>query len=446
METRWIWPFELLEKIGEGGMGVVYRARCVTNNKIVAVKLLPSEISSDRVLVARFEREMNVLKTLDHPHIVHCFGGVCKGSQRYYAMELVDGGSLQQLIKKHKRLRWKRAVGYAVQICAGLGYAHENGIVHRDVKPANFLLTDRGQLKISDFGIAYVTTATKITAAGKTVGSYHYMAPEQIRGEGTIGPQTDLYALGCVFFEMLTGQPPFDGDTPATILHQHVHNPPPRISEAGIDCPDPTFADFVINSLLEKSVEKRPGNSQTVIDWLNASTRTTAAPAKKGGRGKSKGARSAKSSTRRVTKGLFDRIKKFSRLVSVSLTAVIVFVASSLFWNVRSPSGPVEDISSPSRAEALWIEASSSPHAALRIAASEALGQIGQTRDFVIPALIDRLADDSADVRRTAVIALGSLGPKSRSALTPLIRMQQRDPDPMVRRLASDAIPKIREQ
>ena len=239
IQDRWIWPFELLEKIGEGAMGVVYRARSVTNNREVALKLLPDEFASDETLAARFEREMDVLKTLKHPHIVHSYGGVCEGRRRFYAMQLVEGGSLYHLIKKRGPMSWKRAVDYARQMCAGLGFAHQHGVVHRDVKPSNFLLTKDGKLKLSDFGLAHVSSATKLTAAGKTMGTYQYMAPEQIRGSTDISAQTDLYAMGCVIFEMLTGRSPFTGDSPAEILQQHLEAVPPRVSDFALDCPDP---------------------------------------------------------------------------------------------------------------------------------------------------------------------------------------------------------------
>lgn len=180
-QNRWIWPFELLERIGEGGMGEVYRARFVKNDSIVAVKLLPSDVTNETIL-ARFEREIKILRSLRHPNIVHCFGGACEGDQQFYAMELVEGGSLSELLKKQGRFSVDRTIEYARQMCAGLKYAHERGVVHRDVKPGNFLLTPDGQLKLSDFGLATIAAGRKITADDRTVGTFLYMAPEQISG------------------------------------------------------------------------------------------------------------------------------------------------------------------------------------------------------------------------------------------------------------------------
>ncbi len=176
--SRWIWPFELLERIGEGGMGVVYRARYVINDREVAVKMLPDDVSSPTVL-ARFEREMEVLKGLRHPHVVRSFGGVCEDKHRFYAMELVEGGSLESRLRERGRLPWEQVVDFGIQMCSALQYLHDNGVVHRDVKPANFLIAGNGQLKLSDFGLASVIAARRITTAGKTAGTLLYMAPNR---------------------------------------------------------------------------------------------------------------------------------------------------------------------------------------------------------------------------------------------------------------------------
>src|SRR6185369_6147054 len=174
--------FELEEQIGAGGMGVVYRARYVGNDRKVALKLLPQHVATNPALAARFEREMAILKDLRHPHIVHCFGGTCEGDQWFYAMQLVEGGSIDKLLRDRGVLPWERVVEYGLQICSALQHAHQRGVIHRDVKPANLLLTVKDKIKLSDFGLALVTDESRLTAAGKAVGTYYYMAPEQIRG------------------------------------------------------------------------------------------------------------------------------------------------------------------------------------------------------------------------------------------------------------------------
>ncbi|MFN0198951.1 MAG: serine/threonine protein kinase, partial [Planctomycetaceae bacterium] len=265
MQQHWIWPFELLEQIGKGGMGEVYKARYVKNDKLFAVKLVSLDVDNPTTL-ARFEREMEILKNLKHPNIVRCFGGQCDNKQRFYAMELVEGGTLRRLLKSKGPLRWEKAIDYAVQICAGLGHAHDQGIVHRDVKPGNFLIGENDQLKLADFGLATLATADKLTSEGRTQGTFQYMAPEQIRGKPAPVPQTDLYAVGCVLFEMLTGRVPFEGKTPAECLHMHLKNAPPHVSEFVPGCP--AELDKLIQDLLSKEIDKRPSEAGVVIRRL----------------------------------------------------------------------------------------------------------------------------------------------------------------------------------
>ncbi len=261
MEPRWIWPFELLEKIGEGGMGVVYRARYTGNDRIVAVKLLPPDVAADSVLLARFERELEVLKQLHHPHIVRCFGGTCESAERFYAMELVEGGTLADHLGRKGKLAWEFVVDYALQMCEALQYAHEHGVIHRDVKPGNFLMTKSGQLKLSDFGLASIVTTNRLTAAGRTVGTIQYMAPEQIRGKSLTG-RVDLYAMGCVLFEMLTGHTPYAGENAATILQQHLSGPIPHAMAEALNCP--LKLDQLIFELMSKDADHRPATAAEV--------------------------------------------------------------------------------------------------------------------------------------------------------------------------------------
>jgi serine/threonine-protein kinase len=177
-------------------------------------------------MLKRFEREIDILKRLTHPNIVKYYGGGTHQGQRWYAMELVDGGSLQDILKKKKRLSWDQAVQVGRQLCAALEVAHNAGIIHRDLKPANLFVTKKGKIKLGDFGIARDTEATALTAAGKTVGTYAYMAPEQIQGNVPISRKTDLYATGCLLYEVLTGQTPFVADNPAEMLMQHLNDDP----------------------------------------------------------------------------------------------------------------------------------------------------------------------------------------------------------------------------
>ncbi len=268
MSSKWIWPFELLEKLGEGGMGVVYRARYVGNDRIVAIKLLPEEVAKNPTICARFDRELEILTQLRHPNIVHCFGGTTESKQRYYAMELVEGGTLGELLRTKGSFTWDHVVEYGIQMCAALQYAHDKGVIHRDIKPGNFLITKSGKLKLSDFGLATIVAGQRLTTAGKTAGTFLYMAPEQIRGRPPLSNRTDLYALGCVLFELLTGKPPFDAEAPAGVLHKHLKEPPPRVSSQLMNCPPEL--DRLVNDLLQKDPELRPASAAEVERRLHA--------------------------------------------------------------------------------------------------------------------------------------------------------------------------------
>ena len=267
---RWVWPFKLKDRLGEGGMGVVYRGEYAPNGREVAVKMLPRDVS-DPVILKRFEQELEILKGLKHPNIVRCFGGVCENDARFYAMELVDGGTLEEELDRRGRLPWEQCVEYGRQMAAGLQASHEKGIVHRDVKPGNFLKTPSGSLKLSDFGLARIDAGRNITRAGKTAGTVLYMAPEQIRGKD-ITPSADLYALGCVLYEMLSGRTPFEGDASASILHAHVTSQPPRLGSLATDCP-PDLEELV-HQLLEKEPENRPASAAEVGTRLDNLSQT----------------------------------------------------------------------------------------------------------------------------------------------------------------------------
>lgn len=267
MEGRVIGPFLVDEKLGAGGMGAVYRAMHIDTGRSVALKVLSARVSTSRRAVARFAREIEILKTLKHPNIVRCFGGGRHETDAYLAMELVSGGSLAALLRRRGRLTWEAAVDYMVQICSGLAYAHEWGIIHRDLTPANLLLTAEGQVKIADFGIARVSYGKRLTATKHTLGTVAYMAPEQIRGKPAVSHQSDLYTLGCVMFEMLTGRLPFVAESTAEMLYQHLGEEAPRVSTLVLDCP--IWLDALVAQMLEKNPAKRPRDASAVVLALN---------------------------------------------------------------------------------------------------------------------------------------------------------------------------------
>jgi len=442
MQEKWVWPFELQSKLGDGAMGEVYRARCVTNNKIVAVKLLPRELLADKTMAARFERELEVLKSLRHQNIVHCFGGKCEGKRRFYAMEVVEGGTLQDLLEKRKTLPWNEVIHFLKQMCSALAAAHGLGVVHRDLKPANFLITKDGDIKLSDFGLALVGSASKLTAAGKTMGTYYYMAPEQIRGSDDINTKTDLYALGCVLFEMLSGRPPFLGETPAEILHKHLKEPPPRISDLVKDLPQPGIADKLIGSLLEKDYRKRPENAEAVAEMIGAAVTA--------GKSITETAEFKKKPSRKSsqTVGSIDEetvaIQKLSIYGLSGLSALLLVVNLYLFFTREPPPLNASD-SAVLQSVDLWYQAYSDKSKAksVRAEAARALGVLGSTQEDAVKALIEGLKDNPTEVLVATIQSLGNLQEKANTAKPFLIRLQKSS-DPLVRTEATNALKKIR--
>ena len=267
MHPKTVGPFDLQEKLGSGGMGIVYRAAYRKNGRVVALKVLTPELSANPKLVARFEREMEILEKLDHPNITRYYGGGKSNGQHFYAMRLMGGGTLAELLKRKGSLPWELVIEYGQQICEALDHAHDHGVIHRDLKPANlFLRMDRKtgveKLVLGDFGIARDMDASGLTATGMTVGTYAYMAPEQINGKHAITARTDLYALGCVLYEMLTGQTPFQGSSAGDLMVQHLQSEPPPVRHLAVDCP--IWLETVVTQLLAKQPSDRPYDAASV--------------------------------------------------------------------------------------------------------------------------------------------------------------------------------------
>lgn len=253
---------ELGEELGTGTVGQVFRGRLKQTDTPVAVKFLQRAISDDELVRARFQREMSILERLEHPHIIHYYGGGRHDNQLFYAMEILDGGNVQDLLDKYGSLGWSEVASIARQICSALQHAHNHGIIHRDLKPSNIFITSDAVAKLGDFGIARDTNAADLTSHGLTVGTHAYMSPEQIRGDASVTGGADLYSLGCVLFEMLAGQRAFPGTNFANLFEQHLFKEPPRIREY---CPAlPTPMVEVVDSLLQKDPADRPFNARAV--------------------------------------------------------------------------------------------------------------------------------------------------------------------------------------
>jgi len=254
--------FKLLEPLGVGTVGTVYRAQSPDIDQPVAVKLLHPAISHDPNIVDRFQREITIMQRLNHPHIVRNYGGGLMDGQFFYAMQLLGSGSLKDRLREHGPLPWAQAAALSAQIASALQHAHNHGIIHRDLKASNLFFDDQCRIVLGDFGIARDIHEADITDDGITVGTYAYMSPEQICAGKEISGKADLYSLGCVMFEMLTGKPPFQGANFAQIWDQHLHKRPPGLREQGIDCPE--WFEKLILQLLEKEPERRPFNARAV--------------------------------------------------------------------------------------------------------------------------------------------------------------------------------------
>lgn len=224
--------YELLEQIGEGGMAVVYKARCKLLNRYVAIKILKPEFTKDLKLVESFKKESQAAASLVHPNIVGVYDVGREGNINYIVMELVEGKILSDIIKEEGPLDYKRAIDIGQQIASGLSCAHKNHIIHKDVKPHNVLVTKEGVAKITDFGIAkFVDNATIVGNTDTVMGSVHYFSPEQARG-GYVDEKSDIYSLGIVMYEMITAKVPFDGENPVTVALMHINNdiiPPSKV-------------------------------------------------------------------------------------------------------------------------------------------------------------------------------------------------------------------------
>jgi serine/threonine protein kinase len=243
--------YELLEKIGEGGMGVVYKAKCHLLNRFVTVKILKAELSNDEDFLARFKREATSVAKLSHQNIVNVYDVGSENQINFIVMEYIDGKTLKQIIKENVRLSYCNTIEIALQIARALDCAHKNKIIHRDIKPDNILITEDNTVKVTDFGIAKAADTETITSSNKVTGSAHYFSPEQAKGS-LVDCRTDIYSLGIVMYEMITGRVPFNADSTITLAMKHIQEPviPPK--EIIADLPEN------INKVILKAVEKEP--------------------------------------------------------------------------------------------------------------------------------------------------------------------------------------------
>ena len=344
-------PFLIEKELGSGAMGAVYLARYIKNNHRVAIKIMSSAINNNASssLVSRFEREAEILKHLNNPNIVRLFGiGKFKGL-RYYAMEVIDGETLEAILLRKGVFSWDETIELGKQICNALQHAHDNGVVHRDIKLSNLMVTKQGVLKLTDFGIAKDLDGTLLTGANCAIGTAAYMSPEQCRGESTVTGKSDLYSLGVVLFELLTGKRPFRGNNAVELFLHHVQSKPERPSRINLEIPK--FLDTLVLHLLEKKPEDRPPSASVVAKILEEIRVKILAQTSVGedlAKSYADGSGLTKTSERKKARKLLARIGKkdegtpwFRSCLFVSIMMLVVMFAFS--WTmyeifIRTPS------------------------------------------------------------------------------------------------------------
>jgi len=261
--------YEVLGPLGEGGMAIIYRGRRADDGRPVAIKILRDQYAHNAEFVARFEREAQAVARLSHPHMVQVYDWGRDGDVHYIVMEFVEGDDLKTLLRRAGRVNEVRAREIAEQVCDALQYAHTQGIVHRDIKPQNILIDRSGRVKVTDFGIARALASTTITETGTVLGSVQYLSPEQARGFG-VGHTADLYSLGVVLYEMVTGTLPFDGDTPITIALKHMQEPVPAPRRDGRPL-TPSMEGIILKALAKAPEARYRTAAEMQSDLLGAS-------------------------------------------------------------------------------------------------------------------------------------------------------------------------------
>lgn len=254
--------YELIEKIGEGGMAVVYKGKDRLLNRYVAVKILRPEFTKDEQFIESFKRESQASARLSHANIVGVYDVGKEGNIHFIVMELIDGKVLSEVIKEKGRIEYKEAISIIRQVASALSLAHKNQIIHRDIKPHNILITSTGVAKLADFGIAKaVSAATIVGGNNKIMGSVHYFSPEQARG-AYVDERSDIYSLGIVLYEMLTGKVPFDGDNPVSIALMHINDPMPSLTKEVPGIPPQ------LEKIVNKATEKYQSNRYKTVDEM----------------------------------------------------------------------------------------------------------------------------------------------------------------------------------
>lgn len=265
--------FQVLSKVGQGAMAVVFKSKQLSLDRIVAIKVLPKRLSENREFVDRFYREGRAAARLNHANIVQAYDVGESGGYHYFVMEYIDGKTVYDLVTDGKPMKEADAVRIILQCAKALHHAHEQGLIHRDVKPKNLMITKAGDVKLADMGLAremgdFVTATAE---AGRAYGTPYYISPEQIRGELSIDARADIYGLGATFYHMVTGKVPFDGTTPSAVMHKHLKDPllPPDHINPALS----SGVGEIIEVMMAKSPDERYPSMVELIDDLEAVAR-----------------------------------------------------------------------------------------------------------------------------------------------------------------------------
>lgn len=364
--------FDLTAELGSGAMGTVYKAVFHKDGKTadVALKVVALGLVGNEGAMARFDREASILKQLRHPHIVRLYATGKYQKTPFIAMEFVDGEPLDRVLARRGKLSWEEVAAYGRQLCEALQYAHEKGIIHRDLKPSNLMIAADGRLKLTDFGIAKDTDVTALTNANSTIGTAAYMSPEQCKGDRNLTPKSDLYSLGVVFFELLSGRKPFAADTTVEMFMKHVHEAPPRVGKVvpGL----PAKFEALVLQLLAKDKDERPTDAAWVARMLaeveedafaRRSAGLDAATARKGDRPKGSDERPLSAADREAVRALRGKKKRARKAAdrawherpavkALGLVAALAGMAGFAYWMVQPPSAArlaaaVDDATTP---------------------------------------------------------------------------------------------------
>jgi serine/threonine-protein kinase len=347
-------PFVIEKEIGSGAMGTVYRGTHAPTGQKVAVKFMSPSLGSNERSLARFEREVTILKQLKHPNIVRCFGASKHQGMPYYAMEFVEGESLDHVMERRVRITWEELVTLGQQLCGALYHAHMQGIIHRDLKPSNVMVLPDGTVKLTDFGIAKDLDVTQLTSANCTVGTAAYMSPEQCRGERDLTFKSDLYALGVMFYELLLGRKPFTAENAMDMFLLHCNGTFERPSRIVLDIP--VWLDTLVCQMMEKKPELRPRDAEMVSQVLGSIAEKVAAQQSAGvdavrkrmadrQPGQAKLGEEDKETAKLLLTGKFKvkRRKKVKPLMqrkwfqALSLSGLLVLAIAALVWGVMPP-------------------------------------------------------------------------------------------------------------